>query len=124
MRGGRSLAETLGDDLDEWSARTGISVETWALPDHDVPPRLADGIRRALREALANVERFSRARVVSVAITVSPSGLRMTVADDGEGTGWELAGLRAVFAELGGRVSANHVPGQGTTLTGVVARAR
>ncbi|WP_084962351.1 hypothetical protein [Thermoactinospora rubra] len=120
MRGGRTLAEALEECLAEWSHRTGITVETWALPSADVPRRVADGVVAALREALAKVERFSDARVVSVAITVSSAGLRMTVSDDGTGQPWDVTRLRALFAELGGRVSVHNVEGQGSTVSGVV----
>ncbi|MEV0587916.1 hypothetical protein [Nonomuraea sp. NPDC050310] len=119
MLGGRDLAETLTDVLREWSARTGVAVEIWALPDGGVSAPLAKGAEAALREALANVERFSGARTVSVAVTRSRRGLRMTVSDDGGGTPWEETRLRAIFAELGGKVTVNHVPGEGTTMTAV-----
>lgn len=127
MRGGRSLAEALEGYLSEWSERTGITVETWALPDEDVPDRIEQGVFGALEEALANVERHSGAGVVSIAITLSSRGLRMTVSDDGDGfsstpAGRGIARMRAWFAELGGNLSVNSVRGEGTTITGVVPR--
>lgn len=122
MRGGRDLAETLSDVITEWSERTGTEVEIWALPRAGAGDRLAEAVETALRETLANVERFSRAATVSVAITLSRRGLRMTVSDDGVGAAWEAARLRAIFAELGGRAAVNHVPGEGSTFTGVIGR--
>ncbi|WP_327086191.1 hypothetical protein OIE66_28115 [Nonomuraea sp. NBC_01738] len=127
MRGGRSLAEALEGYLEEWSERTGIVVETWALPDREVPARVGDGVYATLLEALANVERHSGARVVSIAVTVGDSGLRMTVSDDGAGfataqPGRGITMMRARFAELGGTLSVNGVRGEGTTVTGVVPR--
>ncbi|MGW2217856.1 sensor histidine kinase, partial [Nonomuraea sp. NPDC001684] len=114
MRGGQSLAEALEGLLAQWSERTGITVETWALPGTDVPSRVSGGVMETMREALSNVERHSRARTVAVAVTTGPSGLRLTVSDDGQGfaeggAGRGIARMRAAFAELGGTLSVNGV---------------
>jgi signal transduction histidine kinase len=88
-----------------------------------------------MREALDNVERHSGARTVSIAVTAGSGGLRVTVSDDGRGfhsaparrtkgraAGQGIARMRAAFAEVGGSLSVNSVPGEGTTVTGVVPR--
>lgn len=125
MRGGQSLADALESHLAQWSQRTGIRVETWALPAADVPARVTRAVITALCEALSNVEHHSGARTVSVAVTVGKSGLRMTVSDHGHGfnlgrTGPGIARMRAAFAEVGGDLAVNSVRGEGTTVTGVV----
>lgn len=125
MRGGQSLAEALEACLAEWSTRTGIAVETWALPGTDVRSPIARGVLTVLRETLANVEQHSGASTVSIAVTVGGSGLRMTVSDNGRGftTDQPTGGfvrMRAAFAEIGGSLSINGVRGEGTTVTGVV----
>ncbi|MFI6295631.1 sensor histidine kinase [Nonomuraea sp. NPDC050790] len=127
MRGGRGLAEELEGFLGDWGERTGITVETWALPATEVPQPIARAVLAAIEEALANVERHSGARVVSVAVTVGRSGLRMTVSDDGDGfhaanAGRGITRMRARFAEIGGSLSVNSVRGEGTTVTGVVPK--
>ncbi|GGO73410.1 sensor histidine kinase [Nonomuraea cavernae] len=130
MRGGRSLAEALECDVTEWSERTGIRVERWALPATDVPSRIAQAVLTAIREALANVEAHSGAEVVSIAVTIGGSGLRMTVSDHGAGFdpgragGRGIARMRAAFTDVGGNLSVNSVPGEGTTVTGAVPKAR
>ncbi|WP_127931762.1 sensor histidine kinase [Nonomuraea polychroma] len=129
MRGGQSLAEALESYLAEWSERTGIAVETWALPATDVPSRVFSSVMATMREALDNVEQHSRARTVSIAVTVGKSGLRMTVSDNGQGfpateAGRGIARMRAAFAEVGGTLSVNSVLGEGTTITGVVPTQR
>ncbi|MFI7418002.1 sensor histidine kinase [Nonomuraea sp. NPDC049684] len=129
MRGGQSLAEALEGLLTQWSERTGIAVETWALPGTDVPARVSGGVMETMREALSNVERHSRARTVAVAVTTGPSGLRLTVSDDGQGfaeggAGRGIARMRAAFAELGGTLSVNGVPGEGTTVSGAIPTRR
>ncbi|MFI6786534.1 sensor histidine kinase [Nonomuraea sp. NPDC050383] len=127
MREGRGLAETLESQLTQWSERTGIRVEIWALPAADVPAPVAQAVLEALREALANVERHSGASVVSVAVTAGTGGLRMTVSDHGRGfpqdkAGRGIARMRAAFAGVGGNLSVSSVKGEGTTVTAAVPR--
>ncbi|MEV7009382.1 ATP-binding protein [Streptosporangium sp. NPDC051022] len=127
MRAGLSLAQALEEHLAEWAESTGITVEIWALPGRDVPVRIARAVLATLGEALSNVERHSRARVVSVAVTLGSAGLRMTVSDNGIGfagpvTGRGVTVMRTHFTEVGGTLSVNGVPGEGTTVTGVVPR--
>ncbi|MEV0379639.1 ATP-binding protein [Nonomuraea sp. NPDC050643] len=129
MLGGQSLAEALENYLAEWSERTGIAVEIWALPATDVPSRVSSGVMATMGEALSNVELHSRARTVSIAVTVGKSGLRLTVSDDGQGfalagAGRGVARMRAAFAEIGGTLSVNSVQGEGTTVSGVVPTRR
>ncbi|GIM98820.1 hypothetical protein Pve01_04790 [Planomonospora venezuelensis] len=129
MREGRSLAQALEEHLVDWSERTGIAVETWALPTHDAPPRIARAVLATLGEALSNVERHSGAALVSVAVTLGPGGLRMTVSDHGEGfdgpaTGRGVTAMRDHLRGVGGTLTVNGVPGEGTTVTAVVPRRR
>ncbi|MEU4831585.1 ATP-binding protein [Streptosporangium sp. NPDC023615] len=123
----RTLAQALEEHLTEWSERTGIAVEIWALPGRDVPAAFGEVVLAVLAEALSNVERHSRARVVSVAVTHGHGGLRMTVSDDGVGFFGEARGrgvtaMRAHFHRLGGSLGVNGSPGEGTTVTGVLPR--
>ncbi|MGV9302814.1 sensor histidine kinase [Nonomuraea sp. NPDC004354] len=129
MRGGRSLAEALQEYLTDWSQRTGIAVEVWALPHGDVPATIARGVLAVVEEALLNVELHSRAGLVSVAVTTGRSGLRLTVSDNGAGFGMPderrgISRMRVLMSELGGTLSVNSVQGEGTTVTGSVPRRR
>ncbi|WP_433254987.1 sensor histidine kinase [Streptosporangium sp. CA-135522] len=126
-RRSRSLAQAIEEHLAEWAERTGIVIEIWALPGEDVPPQLARAVLATLGEALANVERHSRANVVSVAVTMGGSGLRMTVSDDGVGFAGPAAGrgvtaMRSHFTDLGGSLTVNGVEGSGTTVTAAAPR--
>ncbi|WP_020542436.1 hypothetical protein [Nonomuraea coxensis] len=123
----RSLAPTANALFVAWTERTGIAVEVWALADQAVPPKIADGLLRALAEALAAIEEGVWPRAVAVALTSGPRGVRLTVSHDGAGEPWpgsRLAVLHATFLELGGRVNVTYVPGGGTTLTGTIAADR
>ncbi|SDG21728.1 hypothetical protein SAMN05421505_102287 [Sinosporangium album] len=127
MRWDASLAEALDDRLTEWSGSTGISVETWALPDRPVPSPLADAVLAVFDEALANVERHSHALIVSVAVTYGDRGLRLTISDNGIGfdatlPGPGVLGMRRRFTDLGGSLTVNSVPGEGTTISASAPR--
>ncbi|MEZ0075824.1 sensor histidine kinase [Planotetraspora sp. GP83] len=129
LRKGEGLTQALEDYLADWTERSGIVVETWALPAETVPRRLAQAVFATVAEALTNAERHSGATHVSIAVTLGRSGLRLTVSDDGAGfevdrpgriAGKGLAAMRAHFAEVGGTLRINSVPGGGTTITGVI----
>ncbi|GGK45997.1 hypothetical protein Ppa06_02070 [Planomonospora parontospora subsp. parontospora] len=129
MRGGQSLAQALEERLADWSARTGITVEIWALPSRDASHLVVRAVLAALAEALSNVERHSLAKTVSVAVTTGDRGLRMTVSDhgigfDGAAVGRGITAMRAQLKEVGGALTVNGVPGGGTTVTATVPRGR
>ncbi|MFC4014102.1 hypothetical protein ACFOY2_43230 [Nonomuraea purpurea] len=111
--------------MTDWSARTEIAVEVWALPEDQLPAHVGEIVHGTIRDILHEVERQARARTVAVALTVAPGGLRLTVSEDGSGTGAEaletrLRGRRAELAALGGSLTVNGVPGEGTTVSAAV----
>ncbi|MER7129352.1 sensor histidine kinase [Streptosporangium saharense] len=129
MDADQTLARALDELLTEWSRDNGVTVEIWALPTQDVPAEITGAVLATLREALSNVLLHSGADVVSVAVTVGPTGLRMTVSDNGVGvhgpaSGRGTAAMRGHFAGIGGTLSVKGVPGGGTTVTGTVPRDR
>jgi signal transduction histidine kinase len=125
----RTLPRTWEDQLAEWSLRTGITVELWALPRQPLPAPVNDLIHGLVFDVLEEVKRQGHARVIGIALTVSSSGLRLTVSDNGLGMSVELyevqlGGRRAELAKLGGRLTVNAVEGEGTTVSvGVPRRA-
>ncbi|MFF0576388.1 sensor histidine kinase [Streptosporangium saharense] len=125
----QTLARTLDELLTGWARDNGVTVEIWALPAQDVPDEVTGAVLATLREALSNVLLHSGADVVSVAVTVGPTGLRMTVSDNGVGiygppSGRGIAAMRGHFAGIGGTLSVKGVPGGGTTVTGTVPHNR
>ncbi|MBO3752647.1 hypothetical protein J5X84_41910 [Streptosporangiaceae bacterium NEAU-GS5] len=123
------LAGVLEDYVADWSCRTGIAVELWALPAKSVPAGMSEAVLQVIAYALDNVERHSGAGQVSIAVTVSRAGLRLTISDDGRGmrpgagrSG--VARMRAGFVALGGTLSVNGVIGGGTTVSGVLPIAQ
>ncbi len=130
VRGGEGLAQSLEEYLHDWSERSGIVAEVWAMPGEAVPADLAQAVYATVVEALSNIERHSRAEHVSIAVTLGAGGLRMTVSDDGIGyadrpgrlDGRGQTAMRANFAEVGGTLTINSTLRGGTTITGVVPR--
>ncbi|MEV4892775.1 ATP-binding protein [Nonomuraea sp. NPDC055795] len=125
----QDLRRELEIHLADWSQRTGIAVETWALPAESVSGLVANTALACILEALSNVERHSQAQTVSIAVTVKRDGLRLTVSDDGRGfheagEGKGMAIMRTRMAAVGGSCSIKGTPGGGTTVTGVIPRVR
>ncbi|WP_406674853.1 hypothetical protein WBK31_12355 [Nonomuraea sp. N2-4H] len=120
-----SRAPSLEERLEEWSLRTGVKVEVWALPGRALPGRVDGLVHGVVGDVLEEVERQGRARTVCVALTVGSSGLRLTMSDDGHGMAAEpYEARRAEVARLGGGLTVNAVRGEGTTVSlAVPARA-
>jgi signal transduction histidine kinase len=107
------------------SRRSGIDVELRV--DGDVET-LADQYRtcvyRAVQEALTNCVRHANAHHVQVTIRGVPSGLDVSIVDDGTGlnparrySGLGLRGIEERVRELGGTMAIRGATGVGTTLT-------
>ena len=82
-------------------------------------PDVEAAVALAVREAVTNVVRHADARVCRIGIITAGADVRLTVADDGRGTGAPdgsgLSGMRERITALGGHVD-RRMDG-GTTLT-------
>ncbi|TDD37522.1 hypothetical protein E1287_08065 [Actinomadura sp. KC06] len=114
----------------EWSARTGIAAVTRLPGGPDETAAVRYEIISIVREALANVERHADARHVLVVRDTAASTL--LVRDDGRGFvppegdrldllardgHYGLIGMRERAHRIGGRLTVDATPGQGTTVT-------
>jgi signal transduction histidine kinase len=115
----------------EWQARR-FEARTQIPCLVEVPeqlPPLSDakaiGLFRILQEALTNVMRHARAHTVQIALVEEGGQLRMTVIDDGVGfavdaarpTSFGLVGVRERVLMLGGDMTLESEPGEGTSLS-------
>lgn len=90
-------------------------------------PRATTAVLSVVRMVLSAVERRELARTVSLAVTVAPSGLRLTAsfdrADDkdvdGTDEGFDVPSMRAAFAEAGGTLNVTTCAG-GATVNGTI----
>ncbi|QVM91840.1 PAS domain S-box protein [Pseudomonas entomophila] len=109
-----------------FEARTQIPCLV-QVPDN-LPPlsdAKATGLFRILQEALTNVMRHAQAHTVQIELVREGGQLRLTVIDDGKGfapgearpTSFGLVGVRERVLMLGGSMSLDSEPGEGTSLS-------
>jgi two-component system NarL family sensor kinase len=122
---GRTLAEALtalAEDLragGSGTVRVSHDGETRSLP-----PAVEVGLYRIAREALTNVARHANAAEVTVHVAVGPERVRMQVEDDGVGFDparvppgrYGLIGMTERARLLGGTLTIESAPGEGTTV--------
>jgi two-component system, NarL family, sensor histidine kinase DesK len=97
----------------------GVELLVHTDTDVSMSPAVEAAVALAVREAVTNVVRHADARVCRIGIIAAGDHVRLTVADDGRGTGAPdgsgLSGMRERIAALGGHVD-RRMDG-GTTLT-------
>ncbi|WP_285508191.1 sensor histidine kinase [Actinokineospora sp. NBRC 105648] len=120
-----TLTEALQRQVERLAAETGVQADFHTEGD---PGGLPTGVEvvllRAAQEALANIRKHAEAGAVTVDLCHSPTGVTLTVSDDGRGfdpdapaTGYGLRGMRARAEQVAGTVVLTSAPGAGTTLT-------
>ncbi len=104
---------------------TGLVITLTVPPPGEPVDRDAQVVvLRCLQEGLANVRKHSGAVHVAATVERRPGGIRLVVADDGQGfdtaatpLGYGLDGMRDRVALAGGSVQLTSSEGRGTTLT-------
>jgi signal transduction histidine kinase len=107
---------------DEWSGGSEIPVEV-DLQEITLPPACALVVYRLVQEALTNIAKYAQAHQVSVRLGTAGGQALVQVSDDGRGfpatqrtQGHGLAGMRFRVASIGGQLTVESAPGQGTTI--------
>jgi signal transduction histidine kinase len=125
------LPEALRALTDEASA-AGVRTELGVTgPARPLPAEAEESLFRAAQEGLTNVRKHAQATRAQVMLDYSqPAAVRLEISDDGAGVttdgrpsgagGFGLLGIGERAAQLGGRMSMESAPGQGSTLTVVV----
>jgi two-component system nitrate/nitrite sensor histidine kinase NarX len=89
------------------------------------PPRVRQALFGLLEEGLNNIEKHARAQKVNIALSWSEDGLTMSLMDNGIGfvptailqaEHYGIAMMREQAQELGGELTIESAPGQGTRL--------
>ena len=122
---GKGLAGALRDYVKGWSRSAEIPAEVHVRGEREVPLQTEQALFRVVQEALANVARHSGADRTELDLVYAPDTLTLRVADDGRGfdpsgdpgDGFGLQSMRERVERLGGSVSVDSVPGEGTTVT-------
>ncbi len=120
-----SLTETgLAGALRGLALRSPAEVSV-AVSEERLPEPLEVALYYIAAEALVNVAKFAHAGRVELVLTISDREVALRIVDDGIGgamleDGGGLAGLTDRLDAVGGTLTVESPPGQGTTVTAVV----
>jgi signal transduction histidine kinase len=121
---GTRLPHAIRQLTDRIAEETAIAAHTVVTGDPVLlDPATETQLLRAVQEALTNVRRHAAATEVTVTLSYVDELVVVDVADDGVGlpsdqplTGVGLAGMRERMDSLGGSLSVESAPGEGTTV--------
>ena len=131
------LLGVLNDTVERFQRETGISARfVTDLEDLDMPQRICREILRIVQEGLVNVRKHSGARHALVRLGANPEKWSLTLEDDGKGFSFggrynqdqlEEAGKGPMIIKervrlIGGQLTVESNPGQGTRLEIIVPR--
>lgn len=128
----RSLSESLQRLAEQWSGETGVraSAATTGSP-RPLLPEIEVALLRTAQEALTNVRKHARASRVNITLSYMDVRVALDVLDDGVGFnpawlrgsvephdtgGFGLVAMRERIEQLGGALSVESTPGEGTAL--------
>ncbi|MDQ1301261.1 MAG: hypothetical protein QG637_1182 [Chloroflexota bacterium] len=121
---GSSLAAGLQDLAADRSLRSVVEVRlALELPaDRPLTPARVGHLLAIANEALSNIARHAQATAAQLSARATAEGLCLTITDNGRGLpadnvpGYGLRNMRDRARLLGGRMTLNSKPGQGTTI--------
>jgi PAS domain S-box-containing protein len=125
------LVAAIQSYADEWTETFGIPVrlDAEAVPNERLPSDTEVALFRVVQEALMNAGKYARARGVDISLSFADDAVLLVVQDDGVGFdaeqvegpsrhgGLGLYGMRERAALLGGMLTIDTAPGQGTRIT-------
>ena len=114
----------------EVEARVELASEHGRMAER-LDPELETGLYRIVQEALTNAAKHGCAEQAVVEVVRDGGSIRIKVADNGAGfdpsaatTGFGLAGMRERVELLGGELTIESAPGDGTTITAAMPAVR
>jgi signal transduction histidine kinase len=128
------LPATLQWLVQQFAAQQGIAAVFDGPTECRLSPALEIAVFRIVQEALTNVAKHSRARNVSVQLTVDAEQAIASIVDDGQGfdqdrirarstPSFGLVGIRERASGFDGDVVITSEPGQGTTVRATLQRS-
>lgn len=118
-----SLPEALQRLLQRWQEESGVRAQfTLTGEPRPLHPELEVGLLRIAQEALANIRKHSKAHQATLTLSYLNDMVLMDVQDDGVGLQPPISGsfglrsMRERVEALGGQMTVESEPGQGTTL--------
>jgi signal transduction histidine kinase len=128
-----TLAEALGCLAEHLRDETGVMARSVVTgTPRALAPQADAALLRAAQEGLANIRRHAGATEVVLTLSYVGDRVILDIRDDGrgfdpamtvtaqDGTGLGLGGMRARMADLGGTLTVESTPGEGTTLVAEV----
>jgi NarL family two-component system sensor histidine kinase LiaS len=120
----KGLPMALREQTMDWGRQHGIAVELALSEERMAPLAVEEAFWRIAQEALSNVARHSQATKVEVCLDYTPEQVTLTISDNGRGfesangrqTGIGLHSIRERMAAVGGTVTIQSRPGEGTCL--------
>lgn len=123
------LVAALQARLDAVEARAGLQTELHVVGEEQLPYAVAEALYRIAQEALNNVLKHAHAQRVTVHLHCADPLCWLEVRDDGKGfdsttvlehDGWGLRGMQERAQRIGGELTIESVPDQGTTIRVIV----
>jgi len=122
---GSTLTDAVRRLAERFGTETGVAIDVEVPTDSTAALAALTRERevvllRAAQEALTNVRRHARARLVTVRLSAEDSEALVEVQDDGvgfepgRGVGFGLTGMRDRAHDTGGELDVSSAPGQGT----------
>ena len=121
---GTSLPQALGRLAERLREETGVMASSRVTgTPYGLTPHAETALLRAAQEALANVRKHAQAHEVVLTLSYVADRVILDIRDDGRGfdpaagvDGFGLRGMRARMEEIGGSLTVESTPGEGTTL--------
>jgi NarL family two-component system sensor histidine kinase LiaS len=117
----KGLPTSLREYLFEWESRTDIHVILRVEAERRLPLNVEQALYRIAQESLANIARHSRASQAEVSLDYGEQAIRLEISDNGRGfeanqkpNGIGLRSIRERAESIGGQVSIESTPGNGT----------
>lgn len=119
-----SLVEGLEGVVARWSVENAVKVAVAVTGNpHPLNAAIDVALLRISQEALHNIRKHARAQNVNITLSYMPDMLALDVVDDGQGFdavqdgyGFGLKSMRERAEELGGSLTIESEPGQGTKI--------
>ena len=107
-----------------WSTHSGIPCKLEVENQREIPLQIEQSMYRVAQEALANISRHSSTEKANIRITFENDLIEMCIIDHGVGfdpdrvqEGFGLMGMEQRVLELGGSLSIESHPGEGTDVS-------
>jgi signal transduction histidine kinase len=121
------LPEAIKRVVQEWIQQSGIQAQTTITGTHThLHPEAETTLIRAVQEALANVQKHAQASSVQVTLSYMDDLLMLDLQDNGiglenapppsNGGGYGLTAMRQRVSQIGGSLTVESEPGEGTTV--------